>query len=176
MYRAFGSVQRLLLCRPLLALAAVLGCGCLATAQLAPADRQERFIGPSVRLLQWGQAAGPQQLAALEVDTANPVIQMGVSYGDGQTLSLVPISRQAERYTRPERYAIAGVNGDFFFYPSRTEPGIPTSATVGRRGDPHAVHALLHAPPRGPGACYPDPQGKRQGNIPRRGDRKSLGG
>ncbi len=95
---------------------------------LAPAG--ERFIGPGVRLIQWSLPEGPHALHAVEVDGANPFIRLGVSVGRGELLGLEPLSRQAERLTRPDRYPIAGVNGDFFYYPNQQQPGIPTNAAV----------------------------------------------
>jgi phosphodiester glycosidase len=73
---------------------------------------------------------GPHALYAVEADTEQPFIQVGISLGRGGALGLEPLSRQAERLTRPERYPVAGVNGDYFFYPSRSQPGIPTNAVV----------------------------------------------
>jgi hypothetical protein len=99
-------------------------------------DRSERFIGPGVRLLRWTDTSGPQALQAVEVDTSQPFIRLGVSLGQRQdgpgrlALGLEPLSRQAERLTRPERYPIAGVNGDFFYYPNARQPGISTNAAV----------------------------------------------
>lgn len=92
--------------------------------------RQERPIGPGARLLKWSDPAGPNALQAVEVDLAEPLLRLGVSLGGGETLALEPLSRQAERLSRPDRYAIAGVNGDFFYYPGLRQPGIPTNAAV----------------------------------------------
>lgn len=89
-----------------------------------------RPIGPGVRLLQWTRAAGPHALHAVEVDLSDALVRLGVSLGGGEKLALDPLSRQAERLTRPERYPIAGVNGDFFYYPDSRQPGIPTNAAV----------------------------------------------
>src|SRR5688500_16397697 len=86
---------------------------CLASWSGAQ-ERSERFIGPGVRLLRWTQPSGPHALYAVEVDTAQPFIRLGVSLGQKQdgparlALGLEPLSSQAERLTRPERYAIAG--------------------------------------------------------------------
>ncbi len=111
--------------------AVLLGCGCLVGARFASGpQRSVRPIGPGVRLLQWSMPDGPQQLAAVEADAANPYIRLGISIGSGSSLSLVPLSRQAEQLTRADRYPIAGVNGDYFFYPDRSQPGIPTNAAV----------------------------------------------
>lgn len=93
-------------------------------------ERSEQPIGPGVKLLRWTQPQGPNALFAVEVDTAQPLVRLGVSVGRGGTLGLEPISRQAERVTQPNRYPIAGINGDFFYYPSTTQPGIPTNAVV----------------------------------------------
>lgn len=93
-------------------------------------ERVERPIGPGVRLFQWTQPAGPNALYAVEVDTSDPFIGVGVSLGQGETLGLEPLSHQADRLTRPDRYPIAGVNGDYFYYPAKRQPGIPTSAAV----------------------------------------------
>lgn len=91
---------------------------------------QARFIGPGVRLLHWNREVGPHSLYAVEADLAEPFLRLGVSLGKGETLGLEPISRQAERLTLPDRYPIAGVNGDYFYYPSTQNPGIPTNAAV----------------------------------------------
>jgi hypothetical protein len=101
-----------------------------------PAQGQEspgidsRFIGPGVRLLRWNREPGPHSLYAVEANLAEPFVRLGVSLGKGDVLGLEPISRQAERLTRADRYPIAGVNGDFFYYPSTQNPGIPTNAAV----------------------------------------------
>lgn len=101
-----------------------------------PAQGQEtpgvasRFIGPGVRLLHWNRDSGPHSLYAVEANLAEPFLRLGVSLGKGDVLGLEPISRQAERLTLPERYPIAGVNGDFFYYPGKENPGIPTNAAV----------------------------------------------
>ncbi|MFN3650303.1 MAG: phosphodiester glycosidase family protein [Armatimonadota bacterium] len=108
-------------------------CAVLALcAGAAAQERSERFIGPGVRLLQWTRASaeGPNVCYAVEVDTTQPLIQLGVSLGRGGTLGLEPLSRQAERLTQETRYPIAGVNGDFFYYPSTQQPGIPTNAAI----------------------------------------------
>lgn len=94
------------------------------------ASRSERLIGPGVRLLQWSDPRGPNALQAVEIDRSEALVQLGVSLGGGEMLALEPLSRQAERLSRPERYAIAGVNGDFFYYPSARQPGVPTSAAL----------------------------------------------
>lgn len=101
----------------------------LASASQAQ-DRSERPIGPGVRLLQWSDPAGPNALQAVEVDLSDPLIRLGVSLGGGEAMALEPLSRQAERLTRPDRYPIAGVNGDFFYYPGARQPGIPTNAAL----------------------------------------------
>jgi hypothetical protein len=124
-----------------------------SAASLAGAqDRAERFIGPGVRLIQWTRgvpapvpnspaptvyplnggpnAERPQSIHVVEVDGAQPFIRLGVSLGGGDSLALEPLSRQAERLTGPDRYPIAGVNGDFFYYPNGQNPGIPTNAAV----------------------------------------------
>lgn len=94
-------------------------------------DRSERFIGPGVRHLRWSLPDGPISLQAVEVDRAEAFIQLGVSVGmTDNTFSLAPLSRQAEQLTRPDRYPIAGVNGDFFYYPNTQQRGIPTNAAV----------------------------------------------
>jgi hypothetical protein len=90
-------------------------------------DREERPIGPGVRLLRWTREAGPHALYAVEIDSANPFTRLGVTLGGAGSLALEPLSRQAERLTRPERYPIAGVNGDFFLSPGAQCPGIPTN-------------------------------------------------
>ncbi len=103
---------------------------------LAPAPttqaqgREGRPIGPGVRLIQWTSPAGPHALHAVEVDTSDRFIRLGIAAGRAEGLGLEPLSRQAERLTLPDRYPIAGVNGDFFFYPGTTQPGIPTNALV----------------------------------------------
>jgi hypothetical protein len=93
-------------------------------------DREERPIGPGVRLLRWTRDAGPHALYAVEIDPANPFVRLGVTLGGAGSLALEPLSRQADRLTRPERYPIAGVNGDFFLYPGAQCPGIPTNVAV----------------------------------------------
>src|SRR5690606_11683112 len=93
-------------------------------------DRSERPIGPGVRLLRWSRPEGPHALYAVEVDAENPFLRLGVSLGGGEKLALEPLSRQAERLTRPDRYPIAGVNCDFFYYPGLRNPGLPTSIAV----------------------------------------------
>ncbi len=110
------------------ALAAALLAAVSAGAQQP--DRSERSIGPGVRLLEWAAPSGPHRLAAVEVDPASPYIQLGVTAGAGSSLSLEPLSRQAEQSSRPDRYAIAAINGDFFLYPARNHSGIPTNSTV----------------------------------------------
>src|SRR5687768_538538 len=90
----------------------------------------DRWIGPGVKLIRRTLEGGPHSLHVVEADTSEPFIRLGVSLGRGETLGLEPLSRQAERLTRPERYAIAGVNGDYFYYPNGQQPGIPTSAAV----------------------------------------------
>ncbi len=112
----------------LLALAAVTAT--LAAAQEPASERQERFIGPGVRLKSWSRPEGPHALYAVEASREESFVQFGVSLGGGEKLALEPISKQADRLTRPDRYPIAGVNGDFFYYPNTTNPGIPTNAAV----------------------------------------------
>ncbi len=104
-----------------------------AASQVGAASRVERKIGPGVRLLRWTSnenPAGPFAFAAVEVDADQPFIQLGVSLGKGTSLALEPLSLQAERMSRPNRYPIAGVNGDFFLYPDSRQGGIPTNAAV----------------------------------------------
>lgn len=108
----------------------VLGTALVRLPGLEAAERSSRPLAPGVRLLQWSQDAGPQALQAVEVDRAEAFIQLGVSLGGGNSLRLEPLSRQAERLTRPERYPVAGVNGDFFYYPNARNPGIPTNAAI----------------------------------------------
>jgi hypothetical protein len=118
-------------------LAGALAAGCLftllpvlAAASSAPAlTRSERPIGPGVRVLQWTTDA-PHALYSVEADLGQPFIRAGFSVARGESLGLEPLSRQAERLTRPERYPIAGVNGDYFFYPNAQQPGIPTNALI----------------------------------------------
>ena len=115
--------------RPFWALFGVLGL--LAGATFGGAqDRSERYIGPGVRLLQWSRPDGPYALQAVEVDRAQGFIRLGVSQGGGETMALEPLSRQAGRLTKGDHYPIAGVNGDFFFYPNTQQGGIPTNAAV----------------------------------------------
>lgn len=109
---------------------ALAGLALLPGAPTRAQEREGRFIGPGVRLLQWTSPAGPHALHAVEVDTAQPYVRLGVSAGKASGLGLDLLSRQAERLTQPDRYPIAGVNGDYFFYPSTTQPGIPTNALV----------------------------------------------
>src|SRR5439155_1219233 len=66
----------------------------------------------------------------VEMDLFESLVRLGLTAGHGDTLGLEPLSRQAERAARPDRYPIAGINGDYFFYPSRTQPGISTNALV----------------------------------------------
>lgn len=115
--------------RPILSLISLLGL--LAGASFSGAqDRSERLIGPGVRLLQWSRPDGPYALQAVEVDRSQGFIRLGVSQGGGETMALEPISRQSARLTQGERYPIAGVNGDYFFYPNTQQGGIPTNAAV----------------------------------------------
>jgi len=90
--------------------------------------RLERPIGPGARLLRWTDEAGPFALQAVEVDLQEPLLRLGVSLGGAEALALEPLSAQAERLSAPERYAIAGVNGDFFYYPGQRQAGAPTGA------------------------------------------------
>jgi len=109
-----------------LALFCLLG-GALSTGAQ---DRQERFIGPGVRHLSWSVPAGPVALHAIEVDRSEAFVRLGVSQGLTDTFALAPLSQQAARLTRPDLYPIAGVNGDYFYYPNTEQTGIPTSAAV----------------------------------------------
>ncbi|MBM3458700.1 MAG: phosphodiester glycosidase family protein, partial [Armatimonadetes bacterium] len=108
---------------------------CLLTA-LLPGVRgstegtSERWIGPGVRLLSRHGGPGPQFVLAVEADLDNPYLRTGISVGRGTALGLEPLSRQVSRLARPDRAVVAAVNGDFFYYPSREQPGIPTGATV----------------------------------------------
>ncbi len=120
----------------LLSLAAVAALLPGAGAQGPP--REERPIGPSTLLARWtvtDNAAGPLALAAVTVDAADPLIRVGVSLGSvdpgkSDALGLEPISSQALRRSRPDSIPIAGVNGDFFYFPNAGQPGIPTNAAV----------------------------------------------
>src|SRR5688500_10270560 len=103
---------------------------CVILAGAGAQGRSERPIGPGVRLLQWTDPAGPNALHAVEVDLSEPLISLGVSHGGGEALALEPLSRQAQRFSTADRYAIAGVNGDFFYYPGARNPGISTNAAV----------------------------------------------
>jgi hypothetical protein len=115
--------------RPVLALAALSLCAAFGWHSGGSAQaRLERPIGPGTRLLQWTDEAGPFACQAVEVDLREPLLRLGVSLGGSETLALEPLSAQAERLSTPERYAIAGVNGDFFHYPGQRQPGAPTSA------------------------------------------------
>lgn len=64
------------------------------------------------------------------MDLREPLTRLGVSLGGGETLALEPVSQQAKRSSTEARYAIAGVNGDFFYYPGMRQPGNPTSAAL----------------------------------------------
>lgn len=131
MLRQFSSLTRphRVSLRPLLVLIGGLSLLSGATFSVAQ-DRSERFIGPGVRLLQWSRPDGPYALQAVEVDRGQGFIRLGVSQGGGEMMALEPLSRQAERLTQPDRYPIAGINGDFFLYPNTRQSGIPTNAAV----------------------------------------------
>lgn len=113
-------------------LPALLALFCLTAGALSSGaqDRQEQFIGPGVRRLSWSVPDGPVALQAIEMDRAEAFVRLGVSQGMTETFALAPLSQQAARLTRPDRYPIAGVNGDFFYYPNTQQSGIPTSAAV----------------------------------------------
>jgi len=115
--------------RPFLVLLGVLGL-LFGASYSGAQDRAERFIGPGVRLLQWSRPDGPYALQAVEVDRSQGFIRLGVSQGGGETMALETLTRQSERLTKGDRYPIAGVNGDFFFYPNTQQGGIPTNASV----------------------------------------------
>ena len=96
----------------------------------APPEAVERAIGPGARLLTWTDPSGPNRLTAVEADLTDPFLRAGLSVGRGDRLALEPLSRQADRVSTRDRYAIAAVNGDFFYYPDMRQPGIPTNALV----------------------------------------------
>src|SRR5688500_3732807 len=99
-------------------------------AATGPPEREIRWLAPGVRLISWSSAQGPNELRAVEVETAEPLIGVRVTRGAGEQLGLEPLARQAERLTAPGRVPVAAVNGDFFYFPSKSQPGIPTNALV----------------------------------------------
>jgi len=93
----------------------------VALAAVFPAHaetRRERMVAPGVRHLQIVRTLAEDGQAlvinVLEVERANPYLQIQVVLNGGQVCGLETVSAAAARVSTPERYAVAGINGDFY--------------------------------------------------------------
>ncbi|MBI3910109.1 MAG: phosphodiester glycosidase family protein [Armatimonadetes bacterium] len=123
-------------------------------ALVLPADqREERIIGPGVRWQRWVRPEGPWVIHIVEADLSQSYIQVAPLHAGARVADALPISEQAARVTRADRYPIAAVNGDYFVMEG-DQRGLPIGVIV-RAGEvyhnPFPRSALVvgpHRPPR----------------------------
>src|SRR5437773_12193493 len=78
--------------------------------------RTERMIGPGVKCIMLHRDTGPNVIRIIEADGNSVYVRPGATFASDRGLRAAPVSAQAQQATRPERYPIAGVNGDFFVH------------------------------------------------------------
>lgn len=72
------------------------------------------MVAPGVKHVSIYRPAGPWAIQVLEVDTTQNYISVATVLAGDQIPGLETVSASAARVSRADRYAVAGVNGDYF--------------------------------------------------------------
>lgn len=129
-----GAPRRVMgLTRGIALVAVLLGAApCLGGETTVPAreQRQERMIGPGVKLVTLRREAGPQVIHVVEIERLAGFIRALPVPADDRATGLAPLSAIAERVSTPSAYAIAAINGDFFVQDPGPAQGDPLGVAV----------------------------------------------
>lgn len=89
----------------------------------------EQQVAPLTRAMHWVRPQGPVSLYAVRIGRGESGIQVRPALSAEPSLSLKPLSQLAQAAS-PSAQPIAALNGDYFYYPSAAQPGLPTGAAL----------------------------------------------
>ena len=102
----------------------------VASSAVCQQDTYERMVAPGVKYTRLYRPAGPWAIHIVEVDTTVATVQVATALAGDKVTGLEPLSASAARASTDQRYAVVGVNGDYFIRSQQAEQGDPLGLHV----------------------------------------------